>query len=705
MGLTFENSKKKHLVDLFNIKKKDNEHVIALAGNPNTGKSTVFNSLTGLNQHTGNWPGKTVVNARGNFKYNEKDYILIDVPGTYSLFANSNEEIVARDFICFGDADATFVVTDATCLERNLNLLFQVMELTHNVILIVNLIDEARRKAIEINKLGLELSLGIPVVFTAARSGEGINCLKDTLDELITTRKEQNPLIIHYSDETEILIKEVEGKLSHSYFKRINRRWLALRIIDGNHEFFESMNHYFTKEEYSEVIELNDEYKTKVNREAIREEIIQSNYREADIITKKYVKESKDKFKRDQKIDNIVTSRKFGIPIMLLLLAGIFYLTIQGANVPSQLLATALFKVEEWLMHIFNRIHAPSWITGLLVTGVYRSLAWVISVMLPPMAIFFPIFTLLEDLGYLPRVAYNLDHLFKKARAHGKQCLSMCMGFGCNAAGVIGTRIIDSPREKLIAIITNTFVPCNGRFPTLIAIATIFFATTSYSLVNGIIPALSITGVIILGVLMTLAISNLLSHTILKGMPSTFTLELPPYRRPQVGRVIYTSIIDRTIFVLVRAIIVAIPAGAIVWIFGNTFIGDISIIQHAANFFDPYAKPLGLDGIILLAFVLGLPANEIVLPIILMAYLSTKGMIELDSLSDLKEVLVNNGWTWLTALNVMLFSLFHWPCSTTLWTIKKETNSWKWTFVCFILPTVLAIIVCFITTQTLRLFI
>ena len=323
--------------------------------------------------------------------------------------------------------------------------------------------------------------------------------------------------------------------------------------------------------------------------------------------------------------------------------------------------------------------------------------------MLPPMAIFFPLFTLLEDSGYLPRIAFNLDHMFKKCCAHGKQCLTMCMGFGCNAAGVIGCRIIESPRERLIAIITNNFVPCNGRFPTLIAIATVFFAVTSNDTINNLIPSLSITFMVILGIAMTLLVSFILSKTLLKGVPSTFTLELPPYRKPQIGRVLYTSIIDRTIFVLSRAILVAAPAGAITWILANIYIGDLSIISHIANFLQPLGNAIGLDGFILLAFLVGLPANEIVLPVLLMAYLATGTLTDFSSIESLREILVNNNWTLLTALNTMLFSLLHWPCSTTLWTIKKETGSIKWTILSFIIPTAIAFVVCFITTSIYRL--
>lgn len=384
---------------------------------------------------------------------------------------------------------------------------------------------------------------------------------------------------------------------------------------------------------------------------------------------------------------------------MILLLVLTLWFTIQGANYPSSFLSNMFFNIEPHIFNFLSYLNLPIWLNELLVFGVYRTLTWVIAVMLPPMAIFFPIFTILEDLGYLPRIAFNLDHLFKKACAHGKQSLTMCMGFGCNACGVIGCRIIESPRERLIAILTNNFVPCNGRFPTLITISTIFFASYfNSSFLSSSVTALSVTLLIIFSISITLLVSFILSKTLLKGIPSTFTLELPPYRVPQFGKVIYTSIIDRTMFVLSRAIIVAIPAGVIIWIFTNIYIDNISILNHIANFLNPFAKLIGLDGFILLAFILGFPANEIVIPILIMSYLNTNTMVELDNINALGEILINNGWTHLTALNVMLFSLLHWPCSTTLLTIKKETNSIKWTFLGFLIPTIISFIVCGFTT-------
>ena len=406
---------------------------------------------------------------------------------------------------------------------------------------------------------------------------------------------------------------------------------------------------------------------------------------------------------RDRRIDRILTSRTFGIPIMIALLGVILWLTITGANYPSTLLANSLFWVEDQLTALFAAIGAPAWLHGLLVTGMYRTLSWVVSVMLPPMAIFFPLFTLLEDLGYLPRVAFNLDSFFKKACAHGKQALTMCMGFGCNAAGVVGCRIIDSPRERLIAIITNNFVPCNGRFPTLIAIITMFFAGMIDEPSRTVISALMLTGVILLAVVMTLLVSRILSKTILKGLPSSFALELPPYRKPQVGRILIRSLLDRTLFVLGRAIAVAAPAGLVIWGMANINIGELSLLSHCAGFLDPFARLIGMDGCIIMAFILGFPANEIVIPLVIMSYMATGSMMEFESLIQLRELLVTNGWTWLTAVCVMLFSLMHWPCSTTCLTIKKETQSWKWTIISILVPTAAGVAVCFIVASCARL--
>lgn len=644
-----------YLKDMFDIDKKQDEIVVALAGNPNTGKSTIFNSLTGLNQHTGNWPGKTVSTARGYFKYKDDKYMLVDLPGTYSLFYSSEEELVARDFICFGKPDIVLVVCDANSLERNFNLLFQIMELTKNIVLCINLIDEANKNGLSIDKHYLENKLKIPVILTSAKNNIGI----DELLETIYLQKYKNNfenMVLTYNKNIEDTIKPIERKLNK--LNCIDSRWLSLRILDGDETIFASMKKYLEKDDFEYIKNIKNQL--NYDKEIIRDELIKTNYKYAEDISKKSVKNSISSIDKDEKIDNIVTSNIFGIPIMILLLVLTLWFTIQGANYPSSFLSNMFFNIEPHIFNFLSYLNLPIWLNELLVFGVYRTLTWVIAVMLPPMAIFFPIFTILEDLGYLPRIAFNLDHLFKKACAHGKQSLTMCMGFGCNACGVIGCRIIESPRERLIAILTNNFVPCNGRFPTLITISTIFFASYfNSSFLSSSVTALSVTLLIIFSISITLLVSFILSKTLLKGIPSTFTLELPPYRVPQFGKVIYTSIIDRTMFVLSRAIIVAIPAGVIIWIFTNIYIDNISILNHIANFLNPFAKLIGLDGFILLAFILGFPANEIVIPILIMSYLNTNTMVELDNINALGEILINNGWTHLTALNVMLFSLLH----------------------------------------------
>lgn len=712
MGLTNQSTGTNALdKDLNIVRTSKDDKVIALAGNPNVGKSTVFNNLTGLNQHTGNWPGKTVTNATGKYIHNKKDFILVDIPGTYSLMANSVEEEVARDFICFGNPDATVVIVDATCLERNLNLVLQTLEITENVLVCVNLMNEAKRKGIVINLEKLSSLLGVPVVGTSANIGKGLKELKDEIYNLSFNSINKNTISIKYSSFIEESILLIEKSLPDNLKDKINTRWLSLKLLEGDLTLLSSINNYIgfnllDDTGISKAIYNAKEY-LKINgldENMLRDEIVTTLVRIAEKVSKDVVAFSLEKYNDfDRKIDKVLTSKKFGIPIMILLLAIIFWITITGANVPSEMLATGLFWIQDKLSAFLFSLGAPVWLEGVLIQGVYRTLAWVVSVMLPPMAIFFPLFTLLEDLGYLPRIAYNLDNFFKKSCACGKQALTMCMGFGCNAAGIIGCRIIDSPRERLIAIITNNFVPCNGRFPTLIAIITMFFAGMFVGPFQSIASTLILTCVILLGVFMTLAISKILSKTILKGIPSSFTLELPPYRKPQVGKIIVRSIFDRTLFVLGRAIVVAAPAGLVIWLMANLNVNGLSILTHCANFLNPFAHIIGLDGYILMAFILGFPANEIVIPIIIMSYMATGSIIELSSTAQLHSLLVENGWTWLTAICVMLFSLMHWPCSTTCLTIKKETQSLKWTAISFLVPTITGITICFIVTSIVRL--
>lgn len=682
------------------------DYVVALAGNPNVGKSTVFNALTGLNQHTGNWPGKTVAKAEGYYEFKDSTIKIVDLPGTYSLLSNSEEEEIARDYICFNDPDIVVVVADATSLERNLNLFIQISEITEKAILCVNLTDEAEKNNIKIDLDLLSKELNANLVSSSARNGVGIEELKEAIFKEITLKVSKKNAI-NYDSPIEKAIEEIEVILDETLeVPKRKKRWIALRILEGNTSILKSLyNKYNIQEKYINMIsKIKDELNKNYKDELVEDIIIKSIIKEAERIGNKVVKGGEEYTDTQRKIDKILVSKSTGIPIMIMTLLVVLWITITLANYPSEMLANMFAHGEIYIRDFFSGLNLPSWISGILIDGIYVTLAWVISVMLPPMAIFFPMFTLLEDLGYLPRIAFNLDKCFKKCCACGKQALTMCMGLGCNAAGIIGCRIINSPRERIIAILTNAFMPCNGRFPMLISIAAIFIGGISVGIKESFISALTVTVVIILGVLMTLLVSKILSKTILKGMPSNFILELPPYRKPQVGKVIVRSIFDRTLYVLGRAIAIAAPAGAVIWIFSNIMIGDSSILTICADYLSPLANAIGVDGYILMAFILGLPANEIVMPIIIMSYLRATTMLELDNLYELKELLVANGWTILTAINVMILCLMHYPCGTTLWTIKKETKSFKWTALSFLIPTVAGIVICFITTQLWRLF-
>ena len=705
---------KKLLIERKNLKKEEGkEYIIAIAGNPNVGKSTVFNSLTGLRQHTGNWPGKTVENAQGEYFYKGNIFKLVDIPGTYSLMANSVEEEIARNFICFGKKNAIIVVLDATCLERNLNLALQILEVTRNVVICVNLIDEAKKKKIKIDLDELSLQLGAPVVGTNARKCKGLEELMEKVQKICQNKTKTFCAKVDYGNEIEDATNSVKSSISMYTKGLIDSRWLSLRLLEGEESLINDVQKHLKclNEEFL-TIELNDLVREQRNKfilkykdkNYIKDAITSKLINKAEKIYKLCVKiQNKDYSYKDRVIDKILTSRLTGIPIMLVALMIIFWLTIVGANYPSELLASALFWFQDRLSEFLLNIGVPGVINNLLVMGVYRTLAWVVSVMLPPMAIFFPIFTFLEDVGYLPRVAFNLDNFFKKANAHGKQALTMCMGFGCNACGVTGCRIIESPRERLIAILTNNFVPCNGRIPTLIAVISMFFIGWFPLPFASFASSVMLTFVILLGIILTFIASSVLSKTFLKGISSSFILELPPYRKPQIGKILIRSLLDRTIFVLGRAVTIAIPAGLIIWVMANVHINGVRLLSYCSNFLDPFARKIGMDGVILLAFILGLPANEIVIPIIIMSYMCTGNILELESLVELRSLLVENGWTYTTAICTMLFSLLHFPCGTTLWTIKKETGSIKWTILSFLIPTVIGVALCFVVCQSAKL--
>lgn len=689
--------------DLHISRREPTDAVIALAGNPNVGKSTVFNALTGMHQHTGNWPGKTVGCAQGFCKTSKNRFVLVDIPGTYSLSSHSEEEEIARNFICFGEPDTVTVVCDATCLERNLHLVLQILECGVRTVVCVNLMDEARKKGIEPNLERLQERLGVPVVGIVARKKQTLKGLTEIWDSLIDKPLGNKGIVIPYSFEIESAIAIVEAALDPARLGRLDSRWLAIRLLDTDIGLREEIAAYlgagFLQEEAlcrairESRIFLAD---CGIDAQALQNLLIASQIDYAEKIAKESVAYTKKgSATRDRRWDRILTGRFTAYPVMLLFLLFIFWLTIRASNMPSELLSDLLFGALDRLSLFLTSIHAPPPLIGFLVDGVLRVPAWVVSVMLPPMAIFFPLFTILEDAGFLPRIAYNLDRPFQGCNACGKQALTMCMGFGCNAAGVVGCRIIDSPRERMLAILTNALVPCNGRFPALVAIITLFLIGSGSGFGGSLLSSLLLTSVILLGILATFFATKLLSKTILRGLPSSFTLELPPFRKPQFGQVLVRSVFDRTLFVLARSVAVAVPAGAIIWILANVTVGESSLLLQCASLLDPVARLFGLDGVILLAFILGLPANEIVIPIIVMCYRAGGVLGDYGSLAELKSLLVANGWGTVTAVCTLVFFLFHWPCSTTLFTVKKETGSWKWMTLSAALPTLIGLLLCF----------
>lgn len=634
--------------DLTNSDKNNNikfDFKIALAGNPNVGKSTIFNQLTGMKQHTGNWTGKTVEYAKGFAKIHEKKYCVVDLPGTYSMLSFSPEEEITKNFLQKNDLDCVVIVMDANILERNLSFALQVLSIIKNAVLCINLCDEAKKNGIVIDEDELSLNLGIPVVSTTATNKKDIEKLK-------------------------LVISNICNQKTKCF--RVKRLYENIDI--------------FNVENHEKNTELLSQRAKKIFNSCV-------------------IKEKENLNQTSKQLDKLFTSKITGIPVMLILLGLIFWITAVGANYPSIWLSKGFDFLKIYLIKLFDFFNSPACIKGFFIDGIYTTLCFVVSVMLPPMAIFFPLFALIEDSGYLPRFAFNLDSIFEKCGANGKQGLTMAMGIGCNACGVTGCRIIESPKERIIATVTNNFMPCNGRFPALIALITIFFAKTFYNISGSVITAIIMLLLIIFSVFITLLVSKILSNTILKGEASSFALELPPYRKPKIIKTILRSLLDRALFVLGRAIVVAIPAGGIIWLLANIKANNISILQYCTNFFEPFGRAIGLDGVIVMAFILGFPANETVIPVMVMAYMSTGTLTDFSSYTELQNLLISNGWTPITAICTIIMCLCHFPCSTTCLTIKKETNSIKWTIFSIIMPTLVGIFFCFLISNISHIFI
>ena len=662
---------------------------ICLAGNPNVGKSTIFNALTHSKQHTGNWAGKTVDNQVGIMKYKNNNYYIYDLPGTYSLLAHSKEECLARNFLVFEEYDFIVVVCDSSNLLRNLNFVIQLREINSNIILCLNLIDEAKKKRIKIDTKSLESIIGIKVIEVCAHDSKSLDRLKEFIYNF--KRNVDDSLIVKYP-ELEDCISLLNKSLKR-YDLDINYRFLSLNIIRNDYEIINYINSKYDidlLDELSNEIDIVNRTLYERDISSVDDIIVSRINNKATDIYLKSVRKSGNSFK-EKYLDIIFTNKIFGIPIMLMFLGIIFLLTIKISNYPSDWLFNIFNSLQIIILDFLISLHVPDLLIDMFINGIYKVTTWVISVMLPPMMIFFPLFTLLEDFGYLPRIAFNLDGVFRRCSSCGKQSLTMAMGFGCNCVGVTGTRIIDSKRERFMAILTNSFIPCNGKFPTIIALIMMFLVSTNSSV---LLPVFILLLLILFSIFMTFLVNKILSKTIFPGRASSFILELTPYRKPRIIKTIVKSIFERTLYVLGRAILVAIPSGFFIWVCANVKIFDSSILDHLISFFNPIGKVFGLDGVILVSFILGFPANEIIMPIMLMCYLNTGVLTSYSNLLELKYLLIDNGWTIFTAISVIILFLFHYPCSTACLTIKKETESWYYTFLSMIIPTFIGLLLC-----------
>ena len=666
---------------------------VALAGNPNVGKSTLFNTLTGMHTHTGNWAGKTVESTAKEIELSGRRVRLVDTPGSYSLFAHSDEERISAEYLSFGGADSVIVVCDALSLRQSIGLALQIRETGAPITLAVNLMDEAKRQGVSVDISALSAEIGACCVGTVAHKRKTLSALIDCA----LAPQENLTVAVRYDSSIEGAIKIIEDAIGDRV-DAIRRRFYALRLIDGNEEIKNRIVSVLADVGITDISDAIDGAFELLKAQNIsmcecRDMIAAAVVCEADRICAAVVKRhAKQGMSR---LDKILTGRVSAYPLMLLFLCVVLYITLFLASYPSDFLAWFFTVSEGWLASLFDRISLWGWLSDLLLLGVYRTLGMVVAVMLPPMAIFFPLFALLEDSGYLPRIAYNLDRPFACSGACGKQSLTMCMGLGCNAVGIVGCRIIDSERERRLAIVTNSLMPCNGRLPMMITVITVMLHFLSGKAPIALV-SLFMTFLVLLAVLVTFLVNFLLSKTLMRGRGGAFTIELPPYRRPRFFAVIFRALYEKCTSVLLRATAVAAPMGAVIFLLANITVGDKSLIAHAAGALDPIGRVFGMDGAILLAFILGIPANEIVIPVLLVIYSAT-GAIGMDmDQAEIGSILAANGWGVITAACCTVFALFHWPCSTSIITVYKETRSIRDTALAVLVPTAAGLILCFL---------